>query len=661
MAADIGAKIGLDGEKEFKNALQTTVTKIKTLQSSMTALASEFKAGNISQEDYEKEAKRLQTEISGQKGKLKDLQSELNTLSEKYKDDTATADKFQRQINNGVKAANDAAAAAENLGKETEKSGNEMDKAAGQAKGFSDVLKGNLLSSAITAGIKAIAGAVKEVSKALVGVVEDSAAFADEILTLSAETGIGTKKLQELSYASDLVDVSVDTITKAMAKNIKSMSSARNESKNYVDAYEKIGVAVTNADGSLRDSEVVFWEIIDALGGMDNETERDAAAMQLLGKSAQELNPLIKAGSQRMKDLAYEAAQMGYVLDDEALSSLGSTQDAMDRMTLATDAAKRKLGAQLAPVITEVIGKITELASSIDMAAIGEKLSGALEHFVSETIPKILEGLQWIKENGDMIISVLAGIAAGFVAFEVASTIMGVVNAVKAFKAADEGAAVAQTALNTAMDANPALLIAKIILSVVSAITVFILTNEEARAKVAAVWASIKNAFSNAFDAIKATIEKIGLAFANLWDGILQKVTDAKNWGRDLIQNFINGLLAKWEALKQKVKDIAQSIKDFLGFSEPKKGPLSDFHTYAPDMMELFAKGISDNENLVKNQLAKSFDFGKFYANGTAGSAPSYNISLSINGAGISDPNALADLVIAKLSNQIANTRGVYE
>lgn len=92
--------------------------------------------------------------------------------------------------------------------------------------------------------------------------------------------------------------------------------------------------------------------------------------------------------------------------------------------------------------------------------------------------------------------------------------------------------------------------------------------------------------------------------------GFSQKVQDAKNWGRDIIQNFINGIKEKWENLKKTVSDVAQTVKSYLGFSEPEVGPLSNFHTYAPDMMQLFAKGIADNENVVADQLNKSLDFG---------------------------------------------------
>lgn len=86
-------------------------------------------------------------------------------------------------------------------------------------------------------------------------------------------------------------------------------------------------------------------------------------------------------------------------------------------------------------------------------------------------------------------------------------------------------------------------------------------------------------------------------------DGFWQKVEDAKTWGKDLIQNFIDGIKAKWENLKSTVTDLASTIKSLLGFSEPEDGPLSNFHTYAPDMMMLFAQGIKDNIGLIQNAL----------------------------------------------------------
>lgn len=89
----------------------------------------------------------------------------------------------------------------------------------------------------------------------------------------------------------------------------------------------------------------------------------------------------------------------------------------------------------------------------------------------------------------------------------------------------------------------------------------------------------------------------------NVKNGFDQKVQDAKNWGKDMIQNFIDGIMAKWNDLKASVSKVAQTVKDFIGFSEPKYGALSNFHTFAPDMMQLFAQGINDNIDLVTDAM----------------------------------------------------------
>ncbi|MBR0510132.1 MAG: hypothetical protein IJJ85_08440 [Clostridia bacterium] len=80
-------------------------------------------------------------------------------------------------------------------------------------------------------------------------------------------------------------------------------------------------------------------------------------------------------------------------------------------------------------------------------------------------------------------------------------------------------------------------------------------------------------------------------------------------WGSDLIGNFISGVNARMGELQAKIAAVAGMVHSFVGFSEPERGPLSDFHTYAPDMMALFAEGIAENAGIVRRQVEKSFDF----------------------------------------------------
>lgn len=129
----------------------------------------------------------------------------------------------------------------------------------------------------------------------------------------------------------------------------------------------------------------------------------------------------------------------------------------------------------------------------------------------------------------------------------------------------------------------------------------------------------------------------------SIHDGLQDVIDSALDWGRDLIDNFIDGLMDKWEDLKSTVRDIADSIKDFLGFSVPEKGPLADADTYAPDMMKLFAKGIKDNERLVTDQIEDSFNFGKVIED------QDFGFHVSGSASAVSGGSASMDRVVALL------------
>lgn len=156
--------------------------------------------------------------------------------------------------------------------------------------------------------------------------------------------------------------------------------------------------------------------------------------------------------------------------------------------------------------------------------------------------------------------------------------------------------------------------------------------------------------------------------FSNLKEGFLKLKDDPKKWGKDMLDNFINGIKERIQKLKDTVSNIGKTIKNFLGFSEPKLGPLSNFHTYAPDMMELFAKGIRENEDVVTDQIKKSFDFGDISVTPSisarnagyyGGSGYAYsgapNITINVDGARYDDPEALADGIAVAVSRELQN------
>lgn len=323
--------------------------------------------GDISQEQY-----------ASLTAELVKTESSLNSLNE--------------QANENADAMNDAGdgaeAAADDMGEvatESENAGKAMD----ALKVTAEVV-GGAMAAAFAA---AVAGA-KEVGEALVSCTMDAAAYSDELLTQSTITGVSTEKLQELGYAAELVDTSVETITGSMTKNLRAMDSAREGTGAAAEAYEKLGVSVTNSDGSLRDNEEVYWEVIDALGQMEAGADRDALAMDILGKSAQELNPLIEAGSETMASLAQEAHDTGYVMSDEMLGAFGAFDDQMQRLNNGTEAAKNALGTVLLPVLGDLASDGTDLLSEFTNAVLdSEGDVDKLGDVIGQMIPKVVNAI----------------------------------------------------------------------------------------------------------------------------------------------------------------------------------------------------------------------------------------------------------------------------
>lgn len=114
-------------------------------------------------------------------------------------------------------------------------------------------------------------------------------------------------------------------------------------------------------------------------------------------------------------------------------------------------------------------------------------------------------------------------------------------------------------------------------------------------------WAKIQMIIAQAIVKIVKSVMELG---SKVKEGFMNIINSAKEWGSHLIQNFIDGIMAKWEALKQTVANVAQTVKDFLGFTEPKKGPMSSFNDWPIHMMENYSHGIENAKYLVKNAVA---------------------------------------------------------
>jgi predicted nucleic acid-binding Zn-ribbon protein len=210
--------------------------------------------------------------------------------------------------------------------------------------------------------MKSLAVGAAAAVTALVKFSLDAANTADDLKTLSAQTGMTTTEIQRLQYAANFVDVSFDTMASSITKLESNMDKARNGSKEMTEAFRKLHVRVTDNNGQLKDANDLFMEIVDKLGTVKNETERDALAMQIFGRSAKELNPLIQAGSDELRKLGDEAERTGKIMSEEDVEAGASMSDSMQRLNASVQAVKNGLGQALMPVLQT----FADILSSID-------------------------------------------------------------------------------------------------------------------------------------------------------------------------------------------------------------------------------------------------------------------------------------------------------
>lgn len=382
MAIDIGPKIGIQGEAQFRSELRSINTGIKTLGSEMKAVTSEFIGQEKSVEALSAQNDVLRRTALSLNEKLELQKQMLQQCAEAYGEADEKTQKWQQAVNNTTADLNKANAkikenddAIEALGNEEETTG-----------GLTNLFKGSLDQLGISMNALTMAGvvglvvaAVKTLADAFSAAVTDSAAYADNINTLSTNFGIAKEDLQEYQYMAELTDTSVSTITGSISKLTRTMDAARSGNEEAAAAFEKLGIQIVGSDGKLRNADDVFKEVIDHLGYIEDGTERDALTMDLFGKSAMELNSLIAVGADGMKAFADEAHAMGYVLSDEDLAALNSVQDEFDRLDNMMTAVKNQIGAEMAPALVDLARELLKVAQQVDWRQFGQDAATVIQ------------------------------------------------------------------------------------------------------------------------------------------------------------------------------------------------------------------------------------------------------------------------------------------
>ena len=446
-------------QRTLAKAVEATSQKLKTLKEAQAQAAEQLERGEIGQKQYD----ALTREIVKTEAALKDA----------------------------TKASNDFNASTAGLSASLDGISTKANSVATATKGLSTAAGGLLV--------------------ALGGAAVNSAKYADDLNTLSAQTGISAEDLQKMQYAADRVDVDVDTIADAMSKMRRSMTS---DSAKSAEAFARIGVSVRDSSGQLRDSSTVFYEVLQGLSRVGNETERDALAMDIFGRSADQLAGIVDDGGAALKALGQEAEDMGLILDEQTLGSLNAFNDQLDQLKAQATAEIVSAGASaleaLSPILETIIGAVSRI-------------------------------LQFIGDLDPKLITAIATIAAIVAAISPVASIIGTISgAIAKFLTYLPAIKAAFAAVSAFVAANPLVLIGVAVGALVAAI---ITHWDKIKPILAEVWEKIKDVATKVADVIKGAIEKVQAAFQAVKDffvGIWETIKEAAKEKINAIIGFVN-------------------------------------------------------------------------------------------------------------------------
>lgn len=541
----------------IKKALKDTNKALSDTQKQLTSVNKSLKLDPKNLELIEQKQRLLAKATDETANKLKALKDAQAKLAES----NDGSDKMQAQYDALTREISDTEQKLKGLNQEQK----EFNQQAQQAEASSSAMGQALSKVGDTAQqvgekMRGISLAAAGALTAIGGMVVNAGKQADEWLTLSQQIGLSTDAIQKFEYASDRIDVDMGTLVSAITKM-----------KGQLDAssgiWDRLDVKVKDAKGDYRDIESIFYDVVRAIGEIENETERDTVAMELFGRKANELTGILDDGGAKLRALGKEAESMGLIVSEEDLQRLGYMNDMFDAMKAQIKAALVQAAIPameaLMPLITKISNAIKVVAqilanlnpNVVRLVMIVLALVAAITPvaFLISNICNAIQGLLFLLPMVIAGIQAISTTLASLLANPVVLTIAAIVAAIAALGFAiyevvkhwDEIEAAGRSAMNGLKSA---------INKGADALKKFVTTAKQAANNVKQAFNTIKDGFDSVRTALVSVLNRIVLQFN-------QFIAKCRQFGADMVSALVKGIESVIDRVINAFKQMASRIK----------------------------------------------------------------------------------------------------
>lgn len=579
MAVNIGPKIGIDGEAQFRKELNNIIQQSKTLASEMKAVTSAFDKNDNSQEKLAAQSAVLTKQIETQEQRIEQLKKGLAASAKEFGEADTRTQKWKQAVNDATSELNNMRSNLKGLDTSVDDTADSLDDAADSALSFGDVLKANVLSQAIVNGVKELASAFKDFA---VSAIESAADVKAQVAQFEQTFGdladTAREKMNSVAEATGIVPTRLQS---AFSQFYAYARSSGMESAQALQFAEKASYAAADAaayyDRSLEEAteQVLAYTKGNfandaALGFASTEATRTAQAMKSLGKEYKDLDVTAGETTQVLLDQIIASQNLSGAAG-QASREMDGWENVQGNLNETWKQFQARVGTpvleNLIPIIQNITSEFENWMNNVDWDAFGKNI----DNFVNAII-----------DYGPVIISTLSGIAAGFVAWNIASLISGISGIVSGAKNMADVFPLVAKAMQ-ALSANPIGAVITLVATLATTIITLWNTNEEFRNGVIGIWDRIKEGIGNAVDGIvhfftvtvpqafnkvldfvKTNWQGLLLLLVNPFAGAFKLLYDNFEGFRNAVNNLVERIKTAFINMKDGISNTVRNIKDAI-------------------------------------------------------------------------------------------------